>query len=76
MSGDVLSVVLGHYSPDVPCDFANFVDHLMFLLCMFAYGDVYQGLIILLRHWFITPFSHDFLTPFTQSGTRITESVG
>ena len=30
VSGDVLSVGLSHYSPDVPCDFANFVDHLLF----------------------------------------------
>ena len=44
VSGDVLSVGFSHYSPDVPCDFDNFVDHLTFHLCMSAYVDVYQGL--------------------------------
>ena len=38
--GDVLFVGLGHYSPDVPCDFANFVDYLTFHWCMCACDDV------------------------------------
>ena len=41
VSGGILSVGFSHYSLDVPCDFANFVDHLMFHLCMSAYDDVY-----------------------------------
>ena len=43
VSGGVIFAGFSHYSPDVPCDFANFVDHLMFHLCMSAYDDVYQG---------------------------------
>ena len=74
--GDVLSMGFSHYSPDVPCDFADFVDHLTFHLCILAYDDVYQGLDHLASHWSITPFAYDFLTPFTWSGTRIIESMG
>ena len=44
VSDGILSVGFSHYSPDVPCDFVNFVDHLTFNLCMSVYDDVYQGL--------------------------------
>ena len=39
VSGDVLSVGLGHYSPAVLCDFTNFVDHLTFHWCISACID-------------------------------------
>ena len=44
VSGDVLFVAFVHYSPDVPCDFANFVDHLTFHWCVSSFDDVDKGL--------------------------------
>ena len=58
VSGDVLSVGLGHYSPDVPCDFANFDDHLTFHRCMSTYDDVYQGF-----DYHSSPLAHYFIFP-------------
>ena len=58
VSGGILFVGSSHYSLDVPCDFANFVDHLMFRWCMSSYNGVYQGLnhfSLTLIHYLIFP---------------------
>ena len=44
VSSGTLSMGFGHYSLDVPCDFANFVDPLTFHWHVSTCDDVYLGL--------------------------------